>query len=166
MNENKNRGFGEEGGESESARELRAFKGMVDAAGGLEAAADSVLKHTGVAKSWVINWYRDGQAPSSNIARQIFSELRQLTREAKASPKPAKEAVGEMPEAGPVKPPVKERPVRPAAKQTKPKPKLTYRERQKQATESRLMEDEEYRALHKRLVEKGLITPNPEPEKK
>ncbi|MCL5775136.1 MAG: disks large-associated family protein [Patescibacteria group bacterium] len=165
LDKGKNFDSGEMHHESESLRELRAFKGMVEAAGGLERVASSVLEHTGVAKVWVYNWYNNGQTPSTSVTRQIFSELRHLVREAKANPQPEKEAVPEKPESGPVKPPVLEKPKPAARSAEKAKPKLTRRELIKKQQEARLMKDEEYAALHRRLVEKGLITPSGDEEK-
>lgn len=154
----------EEEVESESSREYKAFRSMVDAAGGLEKVASSVLEHTGVAKTWVYDWYNAGRTPSVNVTRQVFSELRHLVRESKANPQPAKEVEPKKPEAELLKPSVKEKPVQPAIEHLKPKskPKLTRKEILKDQQEKRWMQDEEYAALHKSLVEKGVITPNSE----
>ncbi len=166
LDKGKNFDSGEMHHESESLRELRAFKGMVEAAGGLERVVSSVLEHTGVAKVWVYNWYNNGQTPSTSVTRQIFSELRHLVREAKANPQPAKETRPEDPGPGPVGPPVPEKPKVPGHKAAKPKarPKQTRREIVKQQQEARWMKDEEYKKLHQSLVEKGLITPSDEKE--
>jgi len=164
MGDSEKFGHREEGVESESSREYQAFRGMVAAAGGLEKVASSVLEHVGVAKIWVYDWYNHGRTPSVNVTRQIFSELRHLVREAQAKPegKEAEPAHPAKAETVPLKPQAKKVRQKPAKPQ-QPKqagPKLTYRERQKQATEARLMKDEEYRKLHKSLVEKGLISPS------
>ena len=154
-------------GESEADRQRKAFCNMVDSAGGLPNVAQAVEEHTGVVQKWVIEWYDGVRIPSESIKRQIFTELRHLVKEARAKAKAAAAEPEEPPklEAGPVKPPVKERPKPQASKSEKPKPpRLSYREKQKQATEARLMQDAEYAELYKKLVEKGLVTP-PAPEK-
>ncbi|MCL5009199.1 MAG: hypothetical protein M1400_02550 [Patescibacteria group bacterium] len=155
----------EDSGESEAAKAQRAFRSMVDAAGGVEKVAASVLEHTGVAKKWVYEWYDNTQPPSESIKRQIFSELRHLVREAGTqSTEAAPEAPLSRPEPGPVKPPVKKKPgTRPVKAE---KPKLTRREILKQEQEKRWMSDEEYATLHKKLVEKGLVTPSEEEKEK
>ncbi len=155
----------EDSGESEAAKAQRAFRSMVDAAGGVERVAASVLEHVGVAKKWVYEWYDNTQAPSESIKRQIFSELRHLVREAGTqSANAAPEVTQSRPEPRPVKPPVEKKPrTRPVKAE---KPKLTRRETYKQEQEKRWMSDEEYAALHKKLVEKGFITPSEEKKEK
>ena len=155
----------EDSGEPEAVKTQRAFRSMVDAAGGVERVAASVLEHVGVAKKWVYEWYDNTQAPSESIRRQIFSELRHLVREAGAqSAKVVPEAPQPRPEPRPVKPPVEKKPGTRAAKAEKSK--LTRREIHKQEQEKRWMNDEEYAALHKKLVEKGLVTPSKEEKEK
>lgn len=160
----------QEAGEPEAERERKAFRAMVDAAGGLSRVAQAVEEHTGVVKKWVTEWYNGAHVPSESIKRQIFIELRHLLKEARMKVATAKiMPVGPMqplkPEASPIKPPVKEElkiqtPKSPKAK----RPRLNYRKKQKQETEARLMQDKEYAELYKKLAEKGFVIP-PESEK-
>lgn len=156
----------QEGGEPEAERQRKAFCAMVDAAGGLSKVARSVEEHTGVVQKWVVEWYNGAHVPSESIKRKIFIELRHLLKEAqtevektKVIPAVTKQSVG--PEAAPVKPPIKEKPEIQAFKTPKAKrPKLSYRDKQKQTTEARLMQDKEYAELYKKLAEKGFVIPS------